>query len=141
MDNKQEKKNVVNVGSEHTANKKIWEIMQARLSEAGLAIKGVKGGQSSDIYKPNIFEGTLPEERKKVRLKLRKLRDYHALLVKNATSATEREKACRLFSEFYENVYRVNDYSLNSICSGRTDETTKRVLSQVLDTVKKNLQK
>lgn len=122
--------------AKYTAAKTILNDVLSRLNNEGIAFKGMKGG-SNDIYKSELFKDCLPEEKKRIRIKIRKMRDFHAMLVKDNPT----QKNCQLFDEFYRQIYAVNDYSINSICTGKTDVNTRNILEKVLSTVKTTLKK
>ena len=94
-------------------------------------LKTNKGGSKENIYKKDIFDGV--DNKKSLRTKLRKLMfNYCSSIIK----ITDNEKAKNLakdFSNFYVSVYRVNDFSLSSVCSANMEQTKKDVLTKGLE--------
>ena len=50
---------------------------------------------------------------------------------------TRLEKIKKAFLDFYKQVYKVNDFSLSSVCSENMKETNKEILKKALQIVKK----
>ena len=102
-------------------------------------LKTSKGGKKESIYKNEIFANV--ENKKSLRLKLRKLvYNYCSSIV--AITDDKKEKAlAKDFANFYANVYKVNDFSLASICSANTEETKKEVLKKGIEKFAKLLKK
>ena len=50
---------------------------------------------------------------------------------------TRLEKLKKAFLDFYKQVYKVNDFSLSSVCSENMKETNKEILKKALQIVKK----
>ena len=102
-------------------------------------LKSSKGGLKESIYKNEIFADV--ENKKSLRTKLRKLvYNYCA----SSVAITDDKKAKTLakdFMSFYTSVYKVNDFSLSSICSANTEETKKDVLKKGLEKFAKLLKK
>lgn len=94
-------------------------------------LKTAKGGKKESIYKNEIFAEI--ENKKGLRTKLRKLiLNYCASIV--AITDEKKEKAlAKDFLNFYLSVYKINDFSLASICSANTDETKKDVLKKGIE--------
>ena len=102
-------------------------------------LKTSKGGKKESIYKNEIFVDV--ENKKSLRLKLRKLvYNYCASIV--AITDNKKEKAlAKDFQKFYASVYKVNDFSLSSICSANTEESKKETLKQGIEKFAKLLKK
>lgn len=102
-------------------------------------LKSSKGGTKESIYKNEIFANV--ENKKSLRLKLRKLvYNYCASIV--AISDDKKAKTlAKDFANFYASVYKVNDFSLSSICSANTEETKKEVLKNGIEKFAKLLKK
>lgn len=102
-------------------------------------LKSAKGGAKESIYKNEIFANV--ENKKSLRLKLRKLvYNYCSSIV--AITDNKKEKAlAKDFLNFYASVYKVNDFSLASICSANTEETKKEVLKRGIEKFAKLLKK
>ena len=94
-------------------------------------LKSSNGGTKESIYKDEIFADT--ENKKSLRTKLRKLILNYC---KSIIAITDEKKAKALakdFQNFYTSVYKVNDFSLSSICSANTDESKKEILKQGIE--------
>ena len=93
-------------------------------------LKTNKGGAKESIYKKDIFEGV--ENKKSLRTKLRKLMFNYCSSILNITDSEKAKNLAKDFSNFYVSVYRVNDFSLSSVCSANMEQTKKDVLSKGL---------
>lgn len=122
------------------ANKFILNDLLAKIAPSISRGSGAKGLQV-DVFKKEVFADCLPDEKKVIRRKLRKVRDGLILSFRAAKSVTEKEKIAKSFWDFYSNVYTVNDFSVNSLCGGKTDENTRAVFEKVLPELKKTLKK
>lgn len=102
-------------------------------------LKTSKGGAKESIYKNEIFADV--ENKKSLRTKLRKLVfNYCNSII--AISDSKKEKAlAKDFANFYASVYKVNDFSLTSICSANTEETKKEILKKGIEKFAKLLKK
>ena len=94
-------------------------------------LKSAKGGKKESIYKNEIFAEV--ENKKGMRTRLRKLiLNYCASIV--AITDEKKEKAlAKDFLNFYSSVYKINDFSLASICSANTEESKKEVLKKGIE--------
>lgn len=124
------------------ANKSILDSLFAQLN-ANNDVKKGNGGLSPDIYKKEIFvknDGTLmlPEEKKVIRRKLRKMLQNLCLSLQ---TAKDKNKLAKDFYAFYSSVYSLNDFSVNSVCSGKTDTATRNLYEKSLLEFKKLLKK
>lgn len=93
--------------------------------------------KKSDIYKEEIFSELSDKEKKVARKKFR-----HTILSLSESLTQEKdktrlEKLKKAFLDFYKQVYKVNDFSLSSICSENMKETNKEILKKALQIVKK----
>ena len=94
-------------------------------------LKTNKGGAKESIYKNEIFEGV--DNKKSLRTKLRKLMLNYCSSILNITDSEKAKNLAKDFSNFYVSVYRVNDFSLSSICSANTEESKKEILTKGLE--------
>lgn len=95
------------------------------------------GVKKSDIYKEEIFS-ELSDKAKKVARK--KFRNTILSLSESLTQEKDKtrlEKLKKAFLDFYKQVYKVNDFSLSSVCSENMKETNKEILKKALQIVKK----
>ena len=94
-------------------------------------LKTNKGGAKESIYKNEIFEGV--DNKKSLRTKLRKLMLNYCSSILSITDNEKAKNLAKDFSNFYASVYRVNDFSLSSVCSANMEQTKKDVLTKGLE--------
>lgn len=114
------------------ANKFILDNLRSQF-DSDFLIKGQKG-QSIDLYRKEIFKDMLPEEKKTTRRKLRAMLQGFLLQYKNGYDL---KKLYKNFLIFYQQVYAVNDFSVNSICGGKTDIETRNIAAKFMEAMKK----
>jgi len=92
-------------------------------------------GRKESIYKPQIYNDIPKEKHKNLRTKLRKITENFA---KTIVSENDREKLKSLikdFTEYYKEIYLINDFSVNSICSNNTETETKELYKKMFDKI------
>ena len=89
-------------------------------------LKTNKGGAKENIYKKDIFDGV--DNKKSLRTKLRKLMFNYCSSIINITDNEKAKNLAKDFENFYNSVYRVNDFSLSSVCSANMEQSKKDVL-------------
>ena len=94
-------------------------------------LKTNKGGAKENIYKKDIFDGV--DNKRSLRTKLRKLMFNYCNSILNITDSEKAKNLAKDFSNFYASVYRVNDFSLSSVCSANMEQTKKDVLTKGLE--------
>ena len=94
-------------------------------------LKTNKGGAKESIYKNEIFFFFF--NKKSLRTKLRKLMFNYCSSLLNITDSEKAKNLAKDFSNFYASVYRVNDFSLSSICSANTEESKKEILTKGIE--------
>ena len=94
-------------------------------------LKTSKGGAKESIYKKEIFENV--ENKKQMREKLRKLMFNYCNSIISITDTNKCKSLAKDFANFYTSVYRINDFSLDSIASANTEETKKEVLKNGIE--------
>ena len=114
------------------ANKFILDNLRSQF-DTDFLIKGQKG-QNIDLYRKEIFRDMLPEEKKTTRRKLRAMLQGFLLQYKNGYDL---KKLYKNFLIFYQQVYAVNDFSVNSICGGKTDIETRNIAAKFMEAMKK----
>lgn len=102
-------------------------------------LKSAKGGKKESIYKDEIFVDV--ENKKSLRTKLRKLVYNYCSSIVAITDDKKAKNLAKDFQNFYASVYKVNDFSLASICSANTEETKKDVLKKGIEKFAKLLKK
>lgn len=99
------------------------------------------GLKKENLYNSSIYADCLTDKDKKsVRRKIRNLLDnFIGSIIRSEKNKTICENHCKQFKLFYEQVYRINDFSVESLVSNNTDELKKENLKKMLEIVKKNL--
>lgn len=99
------------------------------------------GLKKENLYNSSIYVDCLTDKDKKsVRRKIRNLLDnFIGSIIRSEKNKTICENHCKQFKLFYEQVYRINDFSVESLVSNNTDELKKENLKKMLEIVKKNL--
>lgn len=120
------------------ANNILYKDILANLNKSteGL-LKTSFGVKKSDIYKEEIFQELSDKEKKVAR---KKFRNIILSLSESLTQEKDKnrlEKLKKAFLDFYKQVYKVNDFSLSSVCSENMKETNKEILKKALQIVKK----
>lgn len=110
------------------------------LRNSGTIAKGIKG-QNIDIYKKELFAGLFDEQKKQARKKLRQIRNGFFAEILSCKDKTKLKKLCQDFYKWYVDIYTINDFSVNSVCSGRTDENTRNLCEKALNIIKQNVGK
>ena len=68
-----------------------------------------------------------------MREKLRKLMFNYCNSIISITDTNKCKSLAKDFANFYTSVYRINDFSLDSIASANTEETKKEVLKNGIE--------
>ena len=120
------------------ANNILYKDILANLNKSteGL-LKTSFGVKKSDIYKEEIFSELSDKEKKVARKKFRNTILSLSESLIQEKDKTRLEKLKKAFLDFYKQVYKVNDFSLSSVCSENMKETNKEILKKALQIVKK----
>lgn len=120
------------------ANNILYKDILANLNKSteGL-LKTSFGVKKSDIYKEEIFSELSDREKKIARKKFRNTILSLSESLTQEKDKTRLEKLKKAFLDFYKQVYKVNDFSLSSVCSENMKETNKEILKKALQIVKK----
>lgn len=102
-------------------------------------LKTSKGGTKESIYKNEIFADV--ENKKSLRTKLRKLVFNYCASIVEIKDDKKAKALAKDFANFYASVYKVNDFSLASVCSANTEETKKEILKKGIEKFAKLLKK
>lgn len=125
--------NNVNVTNENAKAKKISvNDIFTNLAKSGINLNLENSHRS--VFKKELIENLTDAQAKVFRRKIRKMILAFAETLCNAPTD---EKAKQQFNELYKQVYAVNDYSLQSICSENMKEVNKKILQKALDIAKK----
>lgn len=132
-----EKINKVNA-KKAKANNILYKDILANLNKSteGL-LKTSFGVKKSDIYKEEIFSELSDKEKKVARKKFRNTLLSLSESLTQEKDKTRLEKLKKAFLDFYKKAYKVNDFSLSSVCSENMKETNKEILKKALQIVKK----
>lgn len=116
--------------------KEIEKLSFSKLLET-LDTTGLHTIKKENLYNSSIYADCLTDKDKKsVRRKIRNLLDH---FIGSIIRSEKNETICKQFKLFYEQVYRINDFSVESLVSNNTDELKKENLKKMLEIVKKNL--
>lgn len=120
------------------ANNILYRDILANLSKSteGL-LKTSFGVKKSDIYKEELFSDLSDKEKKVARKKFRNTILSLSESLTQEKDKTRLEKLKKAFLDFYKQVYKVNDFSLSSVCSENMKETKKEILKKALQIVRK----
>ena len=143
---KKESANEVNNNVENTAKVEKKEIEKLSFSKLLETLDTTGLHTSSGLKKENLYNSSIyadcltDKDKKSVRRKIRNLLDnFIGSIIRSEKNKTICENHCKQFKLFYEQVYRINDFSVESLVSNNTDELKKENLKKMLEIVKKNL--
>lgn len=94
------------------------------------------GSKKTSIYKDNVLP-TTEKEKKSMRKKLRNLLYAICLAIVTEKNKENKEKLIKSFREFYIETYKVNDFTLSSVCNENLNAAKKEVILKALDICKK----
>ena len=121
------------------ANNILYKDILANLNKSTEGLLKTSFGviKRSDLYKEEIFSELSDKEKKVARKKFRNTILSLAESLTQEKDKTRLEKLKKAFLDFYKQVYKVNDFSLSSVCSENMKETNKEILKKALQIVKK----
>lgn len=121
------------------ANNILYKDILANLNKSTEGLLKTSFGvvKKSDIYKKEIFSELSDKEKKVARKKFRNTILSLSESLTQEKDKTRLEKLKKAFLDFYKQVYKVNDFSLSSVCSENMKETNKEILKKALQIVKK----
>lgn len=121
------------------ANNILYKDILANLTKSTEGLLKTSFGviKKSDIYKEEIFSKLSDKEKKVARKKFRNTILSLSESLTQEKDKTRLEKLKKAFLDFYKQVYKVNDFSLSSVCSENMKETNKEILKKALQIVKK----
>lgn len=144
VNNKEESKKTQKTTAKKSSTKKeIEKLSFSKLLET-LDTTGLhtnSGLKKEELYNSSIYADCLTDKDKKsVRRKIRNLLDnFIGSIIRSEKNKTICENHCKQFKLFYEQVYKINDFSVESLVSNNTNELKKENLKKMLEIVKKNL--
>lgn len=91
-------------------------------------------GKKSSIYKRELFEGLLDDDKKKLRRKLRKTlqNKFLATFLTIRKNETELKKLSKIWIEYANKVYN----NIDIVCESNTDIETQKLIKQFLESMK-----
>lgn len=116
--------------SNATAN--VMDTIFANLAKSGINLSLENSHRS--VFKKELINGMPDAQAKVFRRKIRKM---VLAFAETLCSAPNDAKAKQQFNELYKQVYAVNDYTLQSICSENMKDVNKKILQKALDIAKK----
>lgn len=92
--------------------------------------------KKSSLYKENLFTDLSDKEKKSLRKKLRNMLYSAAKSLVNETNKDNKQKLINAFNELYNEIYKVNDYTLQSVCNENLSKEKKDILLKSLEICK-----
>lgn len=91
-------------------------------------------GKKSSIYKRELFNGMLDDDKKKLRRKLRKTlqNKFLATFLTIRKNETELKKLSKIWIEYANKVYN----NIEIVCESNTDIETQKLIKQFLESMK-----
>lgn len=91
-------------------------------------------GKKSSIYKRELFNGMLDDDKKKLRRKLRKTlqNKFLATFLTIRKNETELKKLSKIWVEYANKVYN----NIDIVCESNTDIETQKLIKQFLESMK-----
>lgn len=91
-------------------------------------------GKKSSIYKRELFNGMLDDDKKKLRRKLRKTlqNKFLATFLTIRKNETELKKLSKIWKEYANKVYN----NIDIVCESNTDIETQKLINQFLESMK-----
>ena len=93
--------------------------------------------KKSSIYKEELFSSCNEKEKKSLRKKLRNTIFAVAKAIVNENNKEKQQKLVNAFVDFYKATYKVNDFSLASVCNENLVAEKKDILQKALNICKK----
>ena len=89
--------------------------------------------KKSSIYKEELFSNCSEKEKKSLRKKLRNTIFAAAKAITNEVNKEKQQKLVNAFVDFYKSTYKVNDFSLASVCNENLASEKKELLQKALN--------
>lgn len=143
MKNNKEVKSVNVENVENKENKKSFLeniLMNFNKNSEGLLSTNL-GTKKASIYKDEIFEGVTEKQKKSIRKKFRNMLFSVSKALISETKEDNKKALINTFNEFYAQVYKVQDYTLQSVCNENLQAEKKEVLLKALAIAKKETTK
>lgn len=101
-------------------------------------LKTAIGTKKASIYKEHLFANMSDGDKKKLRKKFRNMLYANCLALVGEKNQDKINRLVKSFDDLYNAVYKVNDYSLASICSENLSTEKKDILIKALAIIKKS---
>lgn len=136
---KKENNAVVNESAKVVENKKssLENIFKSFNENSKGLLTTSLGTKKSSIYKDELFEGVDEKKKKSLRKKFRNMLFSVSKAIVSETKIENKKSLINTFNDFYKEVYKVHDYSLQSVCNENLQAEKKEVLLKALELVKK----
>lgn len=131
------KTNKKNSVSENNMKNTAKEVISKFAENTKGVLKTSLGTKKTSIYKEEIFANCTEKEKKSLRKKFRNMIFSVSKALKDETNKENKTKLINAFNELYSEVYKVNDYSLQSVCSENLSNEKKEILQNALNICKK----
>lgn len=95
------------------------------------------GTKKSSIYKDELFENIEEKQKKSLRKKFRNMLFSVSKALISETKEENKKSLINTFNDFYKEVYKVHDYSLQSVCNENLQQEKKEILLKALEIAKK----
>lgn len=93
--------------------------------------------KKSTVYKEELFSNCSEKEKKSLRKKLRNTIFAAAKGIVAESNKEKQQKLVNAFVDFYKATYKVNDFSLASVCNENLASEKKDILQKALSICKK----
>ena len=130
------KTNKKNSESANKVNNTASEIISQFAKNTKGVLKTSLGTKKASIYKDEIFDGCSEKEKKSLRKKFRNM-IFSVAKSLQTEKGENQKKLIVAFNELYVEVYKVNDYTLQSVCSENLSNEKKEILQNALNICKK----
>lgn len=101
-------------------------------------LKTSKGLKKEQLYKQSVFADCLTDrEKKTTRRQIRNLLESFIASMLRCKSFAQKEAIAKDFVIFYNEIYAVNDFTIESLTSNNSDEIKKENIGRFLDEIKK----
>lgn len=119
------------------ANVSAKEILAKFATDTSGLLQTSLSTKKSSIYKEELFSSCNEKEKKSLRKKLRNTIFAAAKGIVAESNKEKQQKLVNAFVDFYKATYKVNDFSLASVCNENLASEKKDILQKALSICKK----
>lgn len=119
------------------ANVSAKEILAKFATDTSGLLQTSLSTKKSSIYKEELFSSCNEKEKKSLRKKLRNTIFAAAKGIVAESNKEKQQKLVNAFVDFYKATYKVNDFSLASVCNENLASEKKDILQKALTICKK----